>query len=803
MHQPKLTFTDKFNLIAGVILPAIAITVEASTHVCARMYFDPIPSVWHLMLVVLMPLGQLHVWYTIRRGRPDRLTLAGFVNAAVIAVSLFYSICYLPFVPVAVLTVLILVGLLPLSPFLSLIVAITMRQQLRKIAAAAPRKNLALGTAGLLITFGFTFGAIVVIELPATLTRYGLQMAASSSAETRTRGIRFLRNYGSKDHLLRSCYNQSRGTTDMLGDILSVRNPVGVEEARRIYYRVTGETFDLSVPPQRVAGRFIPSDEFDYEDDQDGTRTGGKLKGLSLSNSKLEGTIDSDGGIGFLYWTLTFQNFSENANEVRAEIQLPPGGVVTRVTLWNGNNEVEAMFGNRYKVGEEAQVNYKRDPVTVTTAGRDRILVQGYPIQTYGSKMKFRLGITVPLLLESRSQVRLLLPHFEDRNFRIPDYVNHKVWFESTRPIATEYRGMYYGQMPNSNFMLGGQITDRDLSDPERSLLIYRIDRDGGIWSRNPFEAEGNIVKQWVEERTPVHVRRVVLVVDTSASMADLEPQISAALGVLPQEIDLKLVLADADWLHETEHKDSVATGLVDASVLLASATFAGGADNAPALRKAWDLAAEAPGNNAIVWIHNPQLVQLGSIEEIRKRWQHRPYGPLLYSVQTNKGSDEIAKGLDGINEVKSVIRMGTLREDLEKLFRQLSGELKTYQFVRSVKYSERPEQSEGYKTSELLAKLWANDEVVQLLNARDESVNTIAGKLATRYQIVTSVSDAAVRDSTYESPTVDTAPIKHPTITSASTEVETLLLGAVLFTLALIVMRPRQAGGGSFTVPN
>ena len=589
----------------------------------------------------------------------------------------------------------------------------------------------------------------------------------------------------------------------MLGDILSVENPVGVEEARRIYYRVTGETFDMSVPPQRVAGRFIPSDEFDYEDDQDGTRIGGKLKGLSLSNSKLEGTIDSDGGIGFVYWTLTFQNFSENANEVRAEIQLPPGGVVTRVTLWNGNTEVEAMFGNRYKVGEKGQVNYIREPVTVTTAGRDRILVQGYPIEPYRSKLKFRLGITVPLLLESRSQVRLLLPHFEDRNFRIPDYVNHKIWFDSTRPIATEYRGMYYGQMPNSNFMLGGQLTDRDLSDPERSLLISRIDRDSGIWSRNPFEAEGNIVKQWVEERTPAHLRRVVLVVDTSASMADLERQISTAFGVLPQEIDLKLVLADADGLHETEHKDLVATGLMEASILLASATFTGGADNAPALRKAWDLAAEAPGNNAIVWIHNPQRVQLGSIEEIKKRWQNRPYGPLLYSVQVGKGSDEIAKGLDGINEVKSVIRMGTLRDDLEKLFRQLSGEIKTYQFVRSVKYSERPEQSEGYKTSELLAKLWANDEVVQLLNARDESVNNIAGKLATRYQLVTSVSDAAVRDSTDESPTVDTAPVSHPNITTASAEFETLLLGAVLFTLALIVMRPRQAGGGSFTVTN
>lgn len=803
MHQPKLKFTDKFNLIAGIIVPAIAITVEASTHICARTFFDPIPSVWHLMLVILMPLGQLHVWYAIRRGTPDRLRLAGFVNAAVIAVSLFYSICYLPFVPVAVLTVLILVGVLPLSPFLSLIVAITMRQQLRKIAATAPQKNLALGTTGLLIAFGFIFGAIVVIELPATLTRYGLQMAASSSAETRTRGIRFLRTYGSKDHLLRSCYNQSRGTTDMLGDILSTRNPVSVKEARGIYYRVTGETFDMSAPPQRVAGRFIPSDEFDYEDDQGGTRIGGKLKGLSLSISKLDGTIDSDGGVGYLQWILTFQNSSESAKEVRAEIQLPPGGVVTRVTLWNGNREVEATFGNRYKIGEEAQHRYKREPVMVTTAGRDRILVQGYPIQPYGSKMKLRLGITVPLLLESRSQVRLLLPHFEDRNFRIPNYVNHKIWFESTRPIATEYRGMYYGPMPNSKFMLGGQLTDSDLSNPERSLLISRIDRDSGVWSRNPVEAEGNIVKQWIEERTPAHLRRVVLVVDTSASMADLGPQISSALGVLSQDIDLKLVLADADWLHETERTGLVATGLVEASVLLASATFTGGADNAPALRKAWDLAAEAPGNNAIVWIHNPQLVQLGSIEEIRRRWQNRPYGPLLYSVQTSKGSDEIAKSLDGINEVKSVIRMGTLREDLQKLFRQLSGDIKTYEFVRSVKHSELPEQSEGYKTSELLAKLWANDEVVQLLNARDESVNNIAGKLAMRYQLVTSISGAAVRDSTYDSAIVNTEPVIRPTITTAVAEVETLLLGAVLFTLALIVMRPRQTGGGRFTVPN
>lgn len=795
-NQPRLTFTDKFNLVAGVILPAIAITVEASTHLSASVFFDPIPTAWHLAMVILMPLAQLHVWFTIRRGRPDRLMLAGFVNAVVIGISLFYSLCYLPFAPVAVLTILIVVGLLPLTPCLSLIVAITMRQQLRRIAATGPRKNFALGTKGLLAGLGVTVVAIGMIELPATLTRYGLQMAASSSAQTRSRGIHFLRTYGSQDQLLKSCYNQTRNTTDILGDLFSTENPVSIDEARKIYYRVTGETFDMSFPPRRVAGRVIPQEVFDYTNDQRGTRIGGKLKGLWLSNSKLEGTIDSDGGVGYLEWKLTFQNDSDRTHEARAEIQLPPGGVVTRVTQWDEDREIEAVFGNRQKIREEGRVSHIREPILVTTAGRDRILVQGL----VDDEIKFRLGITVPLLLESRSNVRLLLPHFEGRNFRIPDIVNHKIWFESTRPIATEYGGLYYGQMPNERFMLGGQITDEDLSRPERSLLISRLDRDTGTWSSNPLDPEDTIVKQWIEERTPAHLRRIVLVVDTSASMADLEPEINAALGTLPRGIDLKLVLAGADWLHETGHEDSIGTDLENASALLATATFTGGADNAPALRKAWDLAAETPGNNAIVWIHNPQLVQLDSIEVLRNRWLSRPYGPLLYSVQTSKGSDEIFKSLDGINEVKSVVRMGTLRADLERLFRQLSGQIKTFEFVRSVKHAELPADIEGYKTSDSLAKLWANDEVVRILDARDESFGT-ASQLAMRYQLLTSVTDAAIRDRNRLSRIADTAPISYDITSGDRLEFETLFFSALLLLIALIGMRYRQVGGGSFTV--
>ena len=801
-YQPRLTFKDKFILIASIILPAIAITVEASIHVCARLFFDPIPTVWHLMLVLFVPLAQLHVWFTIRRGVPDRLMLAGFVNAIVIGISIFYSIAFLPIVPFALPTALIGVGLLPLSPLLSLIAALMMRRRVRQIAAATPPRTFALRLTGLLVALSLTFGFITLIELPATLTRHGLQMAASQWPHSRAEGIRFLRNYGSKDHMLRSCYNSRRGATTILSHLFSTQNP-NIHEARQIYYRVTGETFDMSAPPRRVAGGSIPQDIFTFEDDQGGTRIGAKYKGLSLSNSILDGTIDADGGVGYLQWTLTFRNDLGWSRQVRAEIQLPPGAVVSRTTLWENNREREAVFSGRFDAGTEYQSPSKeRSPVLVSTAGRDRVLVQSYFLPSFGNEMKIRLGITVPLVLESRTRVRLLLPHIVGRNFRISDFLTHSIWFESTRPIGTEYSGLYYAQMPHNRFMLGGQLTDKQLSMPERSLLFSRVDSDTPTWSQNPFETEGTIVKQWIEERAPAHLRRIVFVVDTSASMAKWEPEINAALGALPRDIDVKLVFADGEWLYET-NRNNVPSGLNQISAALAFTTFAGGADNAPALWKAWNLAAEVPGNNAIVWIHSPQLVNLGSVEELRKRWKSRPYGPMLYSVQTRRGSDEIVKRLEGVSEVKSVVRMGTLRADLEQLFGKLSGRIKTLEFVRSIKHSQTPETTEGYKTSDHLAKLWANDEIVRILNARDQSLNHTATSLATRYQLVTPVSKAAIMGVVPLDPDGEFQPFYSEPMNRPAFEGETLVVSAALFVLGLVFMRWRWLRGGNFTVQN
>jgi hypothetical protein len=171
----------------------------------------------------------------------------------------------------------------------------------------------------------------------------------------------------------------------------------------------------------------------------------------------------------------------------------------------------------------------------------------------------------------------------------------------------------------------------------------------------------------------------------------------------------------------------------------------------------------------------------------------------MLYSVQTSRGSDEIVKRLDGINEVKSVVRMGTLRTDLERLFGQLSGRIKTLEFVRSVKHSPFSEET-GYRTSDHVAKLWANDEIVRILNNREEYLKDAAINLAVRYQLVTPVSNAVVVEMAGHHPSTDIRPVDTEAPSRSEVEVETLLL-AGLFALALIFMRHRPSGSGSVTV--
>ena len=292
-----------------------------------------------------------------------------------------------------------------------------------------------------------------------------------------------------------------------------------------------------------------------------------------------------------------------------------------------------------------------------------------------------------------------------------------------------------------------------------------------------------------------MHMNRIVLVVDTSAAMGRSVIDIIEAVRSLPVDVDVKLVLTN---IEETDRSKSI-EGSVEIASALSKTAFEGGADNLPALLHAWDLAASKPGNNVIVWVHSPQLLELQPVGELRQRWDRRPYGPTLYSVQTTSGSDELEKKLDGINEVKSVPRTGPLSSDLQTLFGRLTGRIKTLELVRSSKKLD-PEVDLLYsaKTSDHLARLWANDEVTRILAARDESLNDAATLLAVQYQLVTPVSGAVVLETAEQYRAAGLQPVDPGTVpTIPEPEVVILMAIVFLFIAWLGYRKYRVASGG------
>ena len=795
-HQPKPVRAgiQRFTLFAGVIMPVISITVEATTHTCAEAFFDPIPTMWHLLLVIFVPLAQLHVWFVVRRGANPRPVLTGLVNAVAIGISLFYSIVYIPLLPLAALTLLFVIGILPLAPVLSLVASIVMRVHLQQIASTTSQKSFALRKAGLFTGLAITAASIVAMELPASLTRYGLKLAASPHVETRTRGIQFLRTFGSREYLLRTCYGRSGWATDLVGSFFSVQDPVRPTEAREIYYRVTGDTFNSFAPPRRVGDSFI-TDDVDFDRELGGDEVASTLKGLSLHSSKIDGSVDANGAVGYMQWTLVFRNESQLQREARAEIQLPPGAVVSRLTLWVNDEPREAAFAGKGKVRQAYRqvIQTRRDPVLVTTAGQDRILVQCFPVPPDNGEMKIRLGITVPLVLEDLHNARLLLPHFLDRNFKIPADFSHLTSIESKVPL-TPTGGPFLTGGFEDKFTVRGRLLDLQLSNPETTIKLPLPHLNS--WTEDPFENNNFIIQQSIVERMPVHLYRIVLVVDTSEGMEDAARDLARALRSIPSHFDVKLVLTD-------EIENVVASGHEEISLKLNSATFAGGADNTPALFKAWDLAAEKPGNNVIVWVHGSQRMELEPAEQLRHRWNNGLYGPVLYSVRTTGGSDAIEKKLDGITEVKSVARMDRLEKDLENLFVRLTGQATTLEFVRtSKKLDKYSEIVDEIKTSDHLARLWANDEVTRILSARNEKFDDAAITLASRYQLVTPVTGAVVLETDQQYSATGLTPVEPGTVpTIPEPEIVVLLIVVAVFLGWLIHRAYRMAGAGGCIV--
>lgn len=790
--KPKKSVLGSFYIITfGVVLPIITLLVELATRLCTDAFFDPIPTILHVILFAFIPLSIMKSLATISKKENKYYKYHGYSNAIAIGIASIYSLMFLPLLPISVMAIMLLgLGFCSLSPMLSLIALLMVRWRLRVLTPSGNK----VAVPGLFTGMAISVLLMTLAALPSILTRVGISMAISDSLNTQAKGIKLLRDYGNKDDLLDYCYRGVHGWLDLLVNfnVSSEQQSYSPEQLRGIYYRVTGKAYTSNKPLRGgiLGGRSRSDFQFDFN--QGESAVGAQLVGLTLHSSRMDASVDPDSAIGYLEWTMTFKNSSSwQQKEARSCIQLPVGAVVSRLTLWVDGQEREAAFASRSRTKQAYQnvVSRQRDPVLVTTQGPDRIMVQCFPVPADGGLMKIRVGMTIPLNMISDDTVVLKLPFFNERNFSIPEAIKHSIWIESKHEINSIVKELITESPKENLYALRGEITDSQLSG-KSGLVAFNRDREQNIsWSEDSLD-QNVYIRQTISstvEKSPEHI---VLVIDSSVNIKPVIQEIADSIKYLPVGASVSLVIAD-DNVVEYNTEPLLITEQLKAE--LASAIrkieVLGGKDNIVALEKAWDKAS-VNSESVILWLYAGQPHIFKSPDTLMQRWERRPDGPRLIQAQVLPAVDKITESFDYIPQIQSLMSTGAIGEDLQRQFEIWSGK-PTYVVVRE-KLDCTEVLDDNSKTSDHLARLCYYDQITNILDTKTANSEAEALAIAEKYQLVTPVSGAVVLESQQQYQEAGLQPVGPETVPTIP-EPEVWALMIVVASIIIWVLMRRQ----------
>jgi hypothetical protein len=480
------------------------------------------------------------------------------------------------------------------------------------------------------------------------------------------------------------------------------------------------------------------------DDGLGGEQVAGRVKGLSLISSRLDAATEPAAALSYTEWTLEFRNMSTQAREARAQIALPPGGVVSRLTLWVNGEEREAAFGGRSQVRSayrEVAVVRRRDPLLVTTCGPDRILAQCFPVPANGGTMKVRIGVTAPLTDLNAKSGQFCWPKIIERNFSVPSDFKHSLWIESPTKMTAKSGPLKVDQPREKAFALHGSLDETGLEEADS----VEVERPAGVVTTWTKSLESNsVIVQTLVPANCVAPTRVVIVVDGSIGVKRQAEQLAQAMDKIPERVLVKVVVAgdkvvplNDEWQKGTQELRSRLKRKLEAY------SFQGGCDNVPALEAAWD-AAFAAGGGVVLWVHAAQPYLLSNADGLRQRMERSGGSTRLICLQAGPGPDRIAEQLDGLPDVSVLPATGGLRPALEQLFMGWAGTRESLEAVRE-RVPQTAENTNGVAVSRHIERLWARDEVNRLLRGRQ---NAGASQLAAAQQLVTPASGAVVLET-------------------------------------------------------
>jgi hypothetical protein len=727
-ERKKIGWLD-LDMVAlfGVLLPLVTLGVEAFFHLSGSTYVDPIPSWWHVVAIAGVAVANFVVCAKLWKNEADAHWIP-FAIGATLGVSVFYALVFAPIAPIAVVLILGMgLGLLPLAPLLSFLCAVRMffvaRRMRRELPTPLPMNGFWQG-----VLCGLLY--LVAAEAPNVFTDIGLRQAVSTVPETSRAGVRIIRTFGSETALVRNCYPHSASISDIPIFLLTRTQPasVTVEDAREIYYRVYGRSFNMMPRPHFAVGMRTEEDTLDdswwggWDSELAGEKVGGHTAGVSLAESTIGCSVRPNEATSYTEWAMKFQNRHWSNEEARMQIELPPGGVVTRATLWVNGQEREAAFGERKLVRKAYQsvVTANRDPLLVTQVAPNKVMVQCFPVppmrgpnDTPG-EIKIRIGITAPCVVPNLREADVVLPKFSEHGFGLNCDTSVRV------ECPTPYK----------------------LDEAKGLLRAQRDDTRRVSYAQMPLSEGKSFVSAAVQSAARPKHSKLFVVVDGGGPMRlHLNEIADAFKGVSKsQQGEVWFASDAATALGDAQHQMPFEKGLE----ALRGERCAGGPDNMHVLADVWKRASASP-DSAVVWIHGPQPVLFGG-EALANEFKA---GPTLYDVELGAAPNRLLEKLPSSINVVEVPRVGSFNDDLNQFVSGTFGTGATPYVVTSRTVDSGLPSSAQLTTapavSSQLVSLWAYSETKAMLaKGRDDE----AVKFASRQRLVTPVTGAVVLET-------------------------------------------------------
>jgi hypothetical protein len=321
-------------------------------------------------------------------------------------------------------------------------------------------------------------------------------------------------------------------------------------------------------------------------------------------------------------------------------------------------------------------------------------------------------------------------------------------------------------------------VADDQLNGERATISLERTALEN-IWVRDASSTE-HLVKQSISAQRIQSPGRIAVVIDGSKAMASMADRVADAIGKLPNDREVLLVLANDD-LEGSQVRALTASAAAKA---IRTGTFIGGHDNTEALTAALDaLAGES--NGGLVWVHGPQPVLLATTDWIQQRLARGGSVAHWYDVQVAPGLNAIVSEIEAEQAIEnlSVPELGALLDR----WRTGAAEM---QIVRErVAIVGSPTLLDDEQTSTHLARLWARDEVSRLIHAQPASRER-AIEIAARYQLVTPVTGAVVLETQQQYDAAGLTPVPPGTVPTIPEPEEWALMAVVLATLLFMVRR-------------